>query len=140
MSPPGKLTATFFGASVMAFAIVGGIAVSMGHYDPRISPQAALVGEFGAGALFTVIGTTVLGAAAFWLHKRLLADRSAIRMTIAWGLAYAALWRCMAYATEALDAADSVAAAVLAWLYLLGFPLLLYWPLARIRSLKKEMG
>ena len=132
MSPAVKLTTSFFVAAAGAFAVVGLVDVWIYGPKARVSPQVALLVGIGVGIIFTVIGTLVVGIMAALLRKQLVIEFEALLVAIGWGIAYAILWGWLSHVADGWDP-DSIAAAVVAWVYLLGFPLLLYWPLWRLR-------
>jgi len=130
MPPAAKLTTTFFWAAVGAFVAVGVIDVWMFGYAADVSPAIALFTELVMGVLFAFMGTVIVGITAALLRRRLFLEGRALPLAVGWGVAYAVLWRFLARLTAGWGA-DSVAAATVAWVYLLGFPLLLYWAIWR---------
>jgi hypothetical protein len=132
MAPAVKLTARFFVAAAITFAIVGIVDVWIFGPKARVSPQVAILTGFAVGIIFAIIGTLVVGVTAVLLRKRLIVEHHALLVAIGWGIAYAILWGWLSHIVEAWGP-DSVVAAAVAWVYLLGFPLLLYWPLWRPR-------
>jgi hypothetical protein len=132
MAPAVKLTTRFFVAAASTFAVVGIVDVWIFGPKARVSPQVALLVEFGVGTIFAVIGALVVGITAALLRKQLVVEHQALLVAIGWGIAYAILWGWLSHIAEAWGP-DSVIVAVVSWVYLLGFPLLLYWPLWRLR-------
>jgi len=136
MAPAAKLTTGFFVAAAGAFAAVVIVDVWMAGPKARVSPQMTVFGGLVVGAIFTLMGTLVVGITAALLRRRLFVERQALVVAVGWGIAYPILWHWLAYIVEPWGG-DSVAAAVVAWVYLLGFPLLLYWPIWHLCASRK---
>ena len=131
MAPALKLTTRFFFAAASTFVVVAIVDVWIFGPKARVSSQVAVLTGFAVGTIFAVIGALVVGITAVLLRKQLIVEHQALLVAIGWGIAYAILWGWLSHVGESWGP-DSVAAAVVAWAYLLGFPLLLYWPLWRL--------
>jgi hypothetical protein len=137
MAPAVKLTLRFFVAAASTFAVVSIVDVWINGPKARVSPQMAVLVELAVGTIFAVIGTLVVGITAALLRQKLIVEGQALLVPFGWGIAYAILWGWLSHIARALHL-DSVAAGVVAWVYLLGFPLLLYWHLWRLRVPQKS--
>ena len=138
-----KLLITFFVSSALAGICIGAVAVYvLGDIDPKFrdSLGSAFELELIAAAGSTVVGTVLAAIALAFIHARIATDRRAVAIALAWGVAYPLLLRFAIPPLIGVFDPESLTAGVLGWAYLIGFPLLIFIPLAALAGVRNANG
>jgi hypothetical protein len=132
-----KFIATFFLSCALTAVGAAAIAVYViGAVDPKFrdSLSSAFHLELITAAGLTLIGTILIAIACTFLHRQVVANRKALWISFAWGVAYPVLLHvALAPAIATLDP-ESLVVSAIGWAYLIAFPLLISIPLHNGRS------
>ena len=138
-----KLLATFFLSCGLAGICAGAVAVYvLGDFDPKFrdSISSAFEIELIGVAVATVIGTVLAALALAFVHARIKTEGRAIAIAFAWGVAYPLFARFAISPLVGMFDPESVSAGAIAWVFIIGFPLLIFAPLTALAGVRNSSG